>query len=184
MASRIGIVYIAVVAAVVAILVGGVYGGRVHGSTMPIAATVGVVPGSALAHLQLAPIVAYKTSADSAVAQAIAAWHLAPGELDSAAGVVPAFVTLVNSIVHQHQLAWVMVADVPSVAPGTGIAYRKLVIVIDGITGASLYAYPVDPVSRSSGVSPAVRQRYPALAGRPEGRSNMGAPLRNGIPRG
>lgn len=118
----------------------------VNGANIHVASGVGVVPSSDTVDLAPAQLSQYGVTADAALSAAVDAWKLAPGQVNQTIGLVPAIVSMRHSRLHQHELAWLAVANFPTVTPGSRVAYSRLVIVIDGHTGQWLYAYPVDPV--------------------------------------
>jgi hypothetical protein len=95
--------------------------------------------------LQPATASDFTTSADVAIQRATTEWKLAPGQIDQSIGLVRADATVRHNPLHQHEKVWVMVVDLPTASPASGVRYNRLVIVVDGRTSRYLYAYPVEP---------------------------------------
>ena len=129
------------------------------GSNIRTTGNVSVVPQSPMVSLRSAAAGDVTLSPDVAAQVASGQWKLAAGQIDEGIGLVRADVTVNDSPLHQHQKAWLVVADFSTVSPGSRVQYSKLVIAIDGKTGQYLYAYPVDPNGAQLNAVSGVRER-------------------------
>jgi len=114
-------------------------------SSIPTTGDVGLVPQSSMVRLQPATASDVTVSPDIAIQRATTEWKLAPGQIDQSIGLVRADATVNWNPLHQHEKVWLMVVDLPTASPASGVRYSRLIVVVDGKIGRYLYAYPVEP---------------------------------------